>query len=64
MRLMLSEEMFMRDILKTKEEKIQFIIGHLQRMKGLEFIDHDEISACNLAIRRLKRTLPKEKILS
>lgn len=51
----------MNNILKTKEEKIQFIINHLQKMKGLEFINRDEIDACNLAIRRLKITLSKEK---
>ena len=49
----------MRRVLETKEDKIQFIINHLQKMKGLDFIDSDEISACNLAIRRLRSTLTK-----
>ena len=49
----------MRRLLETKEEKIEFIIRHLQKMKGLDFIDSDEISACNLAIRRLRSSLTK-----
>ena len=49
--------------MKTKEDKIQFIIRHLEKMKGLDFIDKDEINACNLATRRLRRTLTdKDKI--
>lgn len=46
-------------VLKTKEEKIQFIINHLEKMKGLEFIDSDKISACNLTIKRLRSSLTK-----
>jgi hypothetical protein len=52
----------MRELLETKEEKIHFIINHLEKMKGLEFIDKDEISSCNLAIRRLRNSLPKKEI--
>jgi hypothetical protein len=53
-------EILVRKLLATKEEKVQFIINHLLKMKGLEFINSDEINACNLAIRRLRSTLPKE----
>jgi len=57
--LVIKGEFNMRRLLETKEEKIEFIIRHLQKMKGLDFIDSDEISACNLAIRRLRSSLTK-----
>lgn len=49
----------MRRLLKTKIEKYEFIINYLRRMKGLEFIDKDEIDACNLAIRLMCNHLKK-----
>lgn len=49
----------MRNILKSKNEKAQFIINKLEWLKGLEFIDNDEIGACNLAIQVLKDFISK-----
>jgi hypothetical protein len=46
--------------LKNNEEKIQYIINHLQKMKWLEFINSDEVSACNLVIKRLRKSLSKD----
>ena len=47
----------MKRVLETKEAKIEFIIYKLEWLKGLEFIGKDEISACNLAIRRLRNSI-------
>jgi|688.fasta_scaffold506724_3 hypothetical protein len=45
--------------MKTKEEKLSFIINHLYNMKGLEFIDDDENLSCNYAISLLKNHIKK-----
>lgn len=43
----------------TKLEKLDFIINKLNNLKGLEFIDSDEIAAVNYANMILRRTREK-----
>ncbi len=45
--------------LSTKQEKLQYIINELSFLKGLEFIDQDEIDAANYAINILSRHIKK-----
>lgn len=47
----------MRKRIETKQEKLEFIIRELKRLKGLEFIDDDEVSAVNYACLILRNRI-------
>ena len=52
----------MKRQIESRQEKLDFIINKLNWLKGLEFIDKDEIAAvnyANLILRRMKNKLDK-----
>ena len=54
----------MRKRIETKQDKLNFIMKKLEWLKGLEFIDDDEISAvnyANLILRNRIKELDKKK---
>lgn len=48
-------------MLKTIDEKVEYIIDRLEFLIGLEFIHRDEIGACNLAVQVLRDFKVKKK---
>lgn len=47
----------MRKRIETKQEKLEFIIRELKRLKGLEFIYDDEVGAMNYACLILRNRI-------
>ena len=52
--------------MESRQEKLDFVINKLNKLKGLEFIDGNEIASVNYAnmiLRRTKAKLDKSEVL-